>query len=104
MEDWKTNLLEPARIVGRVPLFYYILHFYLIHFTSLCAYMITTGTAWSEVNFHFPTTFGGIPPGAGYALGWVYVAWISIVISLYPLCKWYHQYKSKHHQWWLGYL
>ncbi len=33
MENWKTNLLEPARIVGRVPLFYYILHFYLIHFT-----------------------------------------------------------------------
>ena len=69
MENWKTNLLEPARIVGRVPLFYYILHFYLIHFTSLCVFMITTGTPWSDVNFHFPTTFGGIPAGTGYRVG-----------------------------------
>ncbi len=104
MENWKTKFLEPARIVGRVPLFYYILHFYLIHLTALCVFMITTGTSWSDVNFHFPKTFGGIPPGVGYTLGWVYVAWISIVIALYPLCKWYHHYKSKHHQWWLGYL
>lgn len=104
MENWKTNFLEPARIVGRVPLFYYILHFYLIHLTALCVFMITTGTSWSDVNFHFPKTFGGIPPGVGYTLGWVYVAWISIVIALYPLCKWYHHYKSKHNQWWLGYL
>mgnify|MGYP003577280915 CR=1 FL=1 len=104
MENWKTNFFEPARIVGRVPLFYYILHFYLIHLTALCVFMITTGTSWSEINFHFPTTFGGIPPGVGYTLGWVYVAWISIVVALYPLCKWYHRYKSTHHYWWLGYL
>jgi uncharacterized membrane protein len=104
MENVKTNFLEPARIVGRVPLFYYILHFYLIHFTALCVFMITSGTSLSELNFHFPTTFGGIPPGVGHSLGWVYVAWISIVIALYPLCKWYHHYKSTHHQWWLGYL
>lgn len=104
MEDLKRNSLEPMRIIGRVPLFYYILHFYLIHFSSLCVYMIATGTSWSELDFHFSKGFGGIPPGAGYSLGWVYVAWISIVVALYPLCKWYHQYKSTHHQWWLGYL
>jgi uncharacterized membrane protein len=104
MENLKTNLLEPMRIIGRVPLFYYILHFYLIHVTALCLYMITTGTSWSEIDFHFSKGFGGIPRGIGYTLGWVYVAWISIVIALYPLCKWYHQYKSTHNRWWLGYL
>ncbi|HEX6227593.1 MAG TPA: heparan-alpha-glucosaminide N-acetyltransferase domain-containing protein [Chryseolinea sp.] len=104
MENWKTDFLEPARIIGRVPLFYYILHFYLIHFTALCVLMISTGISWSDINFQFPTTFGGIPPGVGHSLGWVYLAWICIVIALYPLCKWYHHYKSTHHQWWLGYL
>lgn len=104
MENLKRNSFEPMRIVGRVPLFYYILHFYLIHFSSLCVYMITTGTPWSELDFHFSKGFGGIPPGAGYTLGWVYVAWISIVVALYPVCKWYYQYKSTHHQWWLGYI
>jgi uncharacterized membrane protein len=104
MENIKTNIFEPMRIIGRVPLFYYILHFYLIHFSSLCVYMITTGTSWSDVDFHFSKSFGGIPAGAGYSLGWVYVAWISIVVVLYPLCKWYHRYKSTHRHWWLGYL
>jgi uncharacterized membrane protein len=104
MENLKTNILEPMRIIGRVPLFYYILHFYIIHFTSLCVYMIVSDVSWSDIDFHFSKGFGGIPAGTGYALGWVYVAWISIVVALYPLCRWYHHYKSTHQHWWLGYL
>ncbi len=104
MENLKTNFLEPMRIIGRVPLFYYILHFYVIHFTSLCVYMIISDISWSDIDFHFSKGFGGIPAGTGYALGWVYVAWISIVVALYPLCRWYHYYKSTRQHWWLGYL
>lgn len=98
------NRLESLRIIGRVPLFYYILHFYLIHITALCAYLITTGKSWAELDFHFSAGFGGIPAGAGYTLPWVYVAWICIVLALYPVCKWYYRYKSKNNHWWLGYL
>lgn len=104
MERWKEGTLEPMRIIGRVPLFYYILHFYLIHLVSLCLYMVSTGTSLSDIDFHVSNGFGGIPPGTGYSLGWVYVAWLSIVISLYPLCLLYHRYKSNHNNWWLGYL
>jgi hypothetical protein len=104
MERWRKNVLEPIRIIGRVPLFYYIVHFYLIHFSSLCAYMISTGIPWSELDFHINKGFGGIPSGTGYALGWVYVAWILIVVALYPACKWYHKYKSTHKHWWLSYV
>jgi hypothetical protein len=104
MERWRKHRLEPMRIIGRVPLFYYIVHFYLIHFSSLCAYMITTGTSWPEIDFHINKGFGGIPPGAGYALGWVYLAWILIVVALYPACKWYYNYKSTHKHWWLSYV
>ena len=104
MERWKTNAFEPARIVGRVPLFYYILHFFLIHFAALVVHMIVTGTSWSQLDFHFSKGFGGLPPGSGYTLGWVYVAWLFIILALYPLCKWYYKYKSAHQHWWLGYL
>ena len=104
MEHWRKNVLEPIRVIGRVPLFYYIVHFYLIHCAALCAYMITTGTSWSELDFHISKGFGGIPPGAGYALGWVYLAWILIVVALYPACKWYYDYKSTHKHWWLSYV
>lgn len=104
MEKIKNSKFEPFRIIGRVPMFYYILHFYLIHISSLIAYLITTGKSWSDIDFHIAKGFGGLPPGSGYALEWVYIAWILIVLSLYPLCHWYHQYKSSHNHWWLGYL
>lgn len=104
MENLRQGALNPFRVIGRVPLFYYILHFFLIHFSALCAYLITTGQSWSDLNFHLSNGFGGIPPGSGYTLGWVYVAWMSVVLALYPFCYWYHQYKSVHKHWWLGYL
>ena len=104
LEKITTKAVEPLRIIGRVPLFYYILHFYLIHLSSLILYMINYGKSWSDLDFHFSAGFGGIPAGAGYGLPWVYVAWILIVTSLYPVCRWYHRYKTQHNQWWLGYL
>jgi uncharacterized membrane protein len=104
MEKVNTSFLKPFVVFGRVPLFYYILHFYLIHSTALIAYMITTGKSFRELDFHFSAGFGGLPAGAGYTLGWVYVAWISIVLVLYPVCKWYNNYKSTHTQWWLSYF
>jgi uncharacterized membrane protein len=104
IERLKTGAFEPLRIIGRVPLFYYIIHFYLIHISSVVLYLITSGKSWSELNFHFSAGFGGIPAGVGYSLPWVYVAWICIVAALYPLCRWYYRYKTKNTHWWLGYL
>lgn len=104
VEKISSKAVEPLRIIGRIPLFYYILHFYLIHISSLCAYLITSGKSWSELDFHFSAGFGGIPAGHGYTLFWVYFAWICIVCALYPLCKRYYKYKSQHNNWWLGYL
>jgi uncharacterized membrane protein len=98
------KVFNPFVIIGRVPLFYYILHFYLIHFSGLIVNLILTGKSWGDLDFHFNKSFGGITPGVGVSLPWTYVAWILIVLSLYPLCKWYNRYKSTHTQWWLSYL
>jgi len=104
IEKLRAGTLEPLRIIGRVPLFYYILHFYLIHISSLLVYLITSGKSWTELDFHFSAGFGGIPAGIGYTLPWVYLAWICVVSALYPVCRWYHRYKGNHNHWWLGYL
>jgi uncharacterized membrane protein len=104
MEGKELNFLKPALVFGRVPLFYYVLHFYLIHTVSLISYMIIADKSLSEVDFHFGNAFGGIPNGFGYSLGIVYIAWISIVVALYPVCKWYNRYKSTHSYTWLSYL
>lgn len=104
LEKIKVKFLTPFVVFGRVPLFYYLLHFYLLHIVSLFLFMQKTGKSFSEIDFHFSQSFGGITAEGGYSLFWVYVAWILIVLALYPLCKWYNNYKSAHNKWWLSYL
>jgi uncharacterized membrane protein len=91
-------------IYGRVPLFYYLVHFYWLHLLAMLAASLT-GYKWSDMIL---TTFVSNSPnlkGFGFNLVWVYLIWIGIVLSLYPLCKWYDNYKSNHRSvWWLSYL
>ncbi len=96
--------IRPLFVFGRVPMFYYILHFYLIHALSIIFFMIKTGKSWSEIDFHFNRSFGGITAEGGYSLPVTYLVWISVVVFLYPFCKWYNQYKSSHRDWWLSYI
>ena len=48
--------------------------------------------------------FKFIYPGEGYSLLITYVVWISVVLVLYPVCRWYSRYKQTHKQWWLSYI
>ncbi|WP_375446610.1 hypothetical protein [uncultured Fibrella sp.] len=46
-----------------------------------------------------------LPGDGGYNLGVVYLIWIAVIASLYPLCRWFDAYKTTHkEQWWLSYL
>ena len=104
LEKSKTRLLSPFLVVGRVPLFYYIPHFYLLHAGALALFLMRSGNGLSGLDFHFSAGFGGIPAGSGYPLIVAYIAWLAVVIILYPLCKRYNSYKSTHKHWWLSYL
>ena len=44
------------------------------------------------------------PAGFGYSLWVVYVVWMLIVVSLYPLCRWFGKIKAGRRYWWLSYL
>jgi uncharacterized membrane protein len=88
-EQVNPGRLNPLMVFGKVPLFYFIVHFYLLHTSALILYMIRTGKTLDEIDFHFPATFGGITAGSGVSLPWVYVAWMLVVVTLYPLCKWW---------------
>jgi len=94
---------QPLLHIGRVPMFFYILHIFLIHFFCLLA-LVFTGGDWNDAiitnglkDFH--------PEGYGFSLGFTYLVWIVVILILYPFCKWYDGYKSSHKQiWWLSYL
>lgn len=104
LERINTAALRPFGVIGRVPLFYYILHFYFLHAAALSLYMVRTGKSLSEIDFHFNAGFGGLPNGYGYPLVAAYIAWILVVAALYPMCRWYDNYKRRHKQWWLSYV
>ena len=81
------------KVYGRVPLFYYILHIYLIHAIALTAsYIFWNGE---------PVGPFGHP---GYALWVVYVVWAAVVAILYLPCRWFMRIKMSHRKWWLSYL
>jgi uncharacterized membrane protein len=104
MEGVNTSILKPFHVFGRVPMFYYILHFMLIHTISLFLFMNKTGRSFQELDFHFNKSFGGITVEGGYSLAVTYLLWLAVVIFLYPLCVWYNRYKSTHRDWWLSYI
>lgn len=104
MEKINFSFLKPFQVFGRVPMFYYVLHFSLIHAISLALFMNKTGKSLGDIDFHFNKSFGGITPEGGYSLGITYLLWMAVVIFLYPLCVWYNRYKSTHKDWWLSYI
>jgi uncharacterized membrane protein len=88
---------------GRVPFFYYVLHFYFIHAFCLVAFF-ASGYGWSQ-KFDPNSPFLFRPQKFGFDLWVVYAVWITVVLLLYPLCKWYGNYKLRHKEkWWLSYL
>ena len=92
-------------VYGRVPLFYYLLHIFIIHLTTLIAAPLFTNFSWKVWILKEPLWFTATLKGYGYSLGVVYLVWLAIVIGVYPLCKWYDRYKTSHKEkWWLSYL
>ena len=91
-------------VYGRVPFFYFLTHFFLIHLFSAIAFFMR-GHSFAEGSGD-PTAFiNFIQPGEGVQLRYVYLIWLSIVIVLYPVCKWYDSYKTRHKEKkWLSYL
>jgi uncharacterized membrane protein len=103
-ENYKGVISQNVKVLGRVPMFYYLLHLYLIHTIALLA-AVLTGYDASDMVFNTWVTNSPNLKGYGFSLWVVYVIWISVVIILYPLCKWYDTYKStQRSKWWLSYL
>lgn len=102
MENVRSGWSKIVSVYGRVPFFYYILHFYIIHVLTVIVFFAsgytTTEIADPQSLFLFR------PINFGFDLWIVYVIWIAIVASLYFPCRWFYKYKIQHSQWWLRYL
>ncbi|HEY4107611.1 DUF1624 domain-containing protein [Puia sp.] len=102
--EGKDNPLTRFLLVyGRVPLFYFLVHFYLAHLLMLVMVFLQ---GYHVADLRFGPFLNGRPDKAsGIPLWGVYLVWISLVLLLYPVCRWYGRYKAEHREKkWLRYL
>lgn len=90
---------------GAVPFFFYVLHIYLVHLLAIAA-NAAVGRDVSGFFNYLVNGFTGSPSiqGLGFSLPLVYVAWIVVLLLLYPLCRWWQGVKARRRDWWLSYL
>jgi uncharacterized membrane protein len=99
----KTTWLQPIITFGRVPLFFYLLHIPLIHGSAVILDYIRFG--WSPLLSNGPWFDGKLVPlFYGVSLPIVYGVWIGVLVVLYPLCRWYADFKKRSKSVWLSYL
>lgn len=89
-------------VYGRVPMFYYALHIFLIHLLAIAVALLTRQPAKWLLN-------GGIllnqaPKNYGHGLAVVYIVWIIAVLLLYLPCRWYMELKRRRRDWWMQYI
>jgi uncharacterized membrane protein len=85
---------------GRVPLFFYLLHWYLIKGLVF---------AFAFARYRRADWLYGGPPrqppsGDGYDLWVIYLVWIVVVALMWPLCAWFAGIKRRSRSAWLSYL
>jgi uncharacterized membrane protein len=99
---------NPLVVFGRVPLFYFVGHFFLAHLAAVLLSFARYGTAASRFALHPVPSMGGekalYPTDFGYDLWVAYAVWITIVLVMYPACRWFGEVKATRATWWLRYL
>jgi uncharacterized membrane protein len=96
------KIAHPFHVIGRVPMFYYICHLYLIHVLA-----IVTALAFGQPYkwlLHGGFFTGPTPQGYGHNLPFIWFIWALTVTILYFPCRWYAQYKATHKAKWLSYI
>jgi uncharacterized membrane protein len=90
-------------VFGRVPLFYYILHIFVIHALAIfVGFLFHQPVSWL---WHGSFVLQDSPAGYGHSLPFVYLMWFIVLLILYLPCRSYMAFKSRHRDWgWLSYL
>jgi uncharacterized membrane protein len=99
LESTRGKFSEVLRTFGRVPLFFYVLHIALAHLAAgIIALAMGFGAALLSDDFM------QVPQQWGFGLPVVYLAWLLVVTTLYPACRWFAAVKRRRDDWWLSYL
>ena len=79
-----------------MPLFYYVLHLFLIHAVAIAL-------AWPAMGVA-AVAYPYVVRGLAYPLPAVYALWVAVVVALYPACRWFANVKRQSRAAWMSYL
>ena len=102
VERWKGAVADAFDVIGRVPMFYYLLHIPLIHVSALIVNALRTGAAHGE--WYDSAPFAQVPAEQRWSLALLYAVFIVNVVLLYFACRWYAQIKRERPRAWMRYL
>lgn len=89
-------------VFGRVPMFYYVLHIFLIHLMAV-AVALLFHQPWAQI-LHGGFWAGSPEAGYGHGLPFVYLMWALAIVLLYAPCAWFAGVKQRRKDWWLSYI
>lgn len=93
LERWCGPMADFIMTFGRVPLFFYLAHLFVIHGLTVAIVSLQMqplpGWLWN-----FPPGHAG--PGCGVTLPYLYLIWLAIVLIHYPLCRMYGSLKKRY--------
>ncbi|WP_242203641.1 DUF1624 domain-containing protein [Aestuariivivens insulae] len=103
-ENLKNKISDFFLVFGRVPLFYYFIHVFIIHIGAMIGIALL-----NENGMELLSTIAGNPIGGlashGYSLFTTYMVWLALVFLLYFPCKKYMIYKANNKdKSWLSYF
>jgi uncharacterized membrane protein len=99
-EHARGRLANAIITFGRVPLFFYVLHIFVIHACAAAMTWFVFGSAgwlFGQPPINRPANYGLSLPG-------VYLVWLCVVLVLYPPCRWFASVKQHRREWWWSYL
>lgn len=104
IENVKNKITDFFLVFGRVPLFYYFLHIFVIHALALIGILVFGGD-WNIMILTSDVFASGKLATYGYSLLTVYMVWVGVIALLYYPSKKYMIYKATNKdKWWLSYL
>ena len=89
-------LSDALATLGRVPLFFYLLHIPLIHAAAMIVSLVREGKVDPWLFGNHPMMPPQQPAGYMWSLGLLYLVWLVVMPPLYLACRWYARVKAEH--------
>jgi uncharacterized membrane protein len=97
------RLARPLLTFGRVPLFFYVLQWPVVHSVSVLFRWLADRPFGRDAPSPFESSASSRATD-GFGLPAVYLGWALGLLALYPLCAWFAALKRRRKDAWLSYL